>query len=114
MRAIQSSAAMAGAAVAGLLASAFVRIAVAKLGSAITGQASLLWNFGKDLEEMKDHLETISAVLVDAERQSVKEELVRLWLKRLKDAAIDISDMLEEYQDSSDQASAKVRSYCTH
>jgi hypothetical protein len=103
---------MAGAAVAGLLASAFVRIAVAKLGSAITGQASLLWNFGKDLEEMKDHLETMA--MVDAERQSVKEELVRLWLKRLKDAAIDISDMLEEYQDSSDQASAKVRSYCTH
>lgn len=98
-------------ALAGLLASAFVGIAKAKLGSAIAEQASLLWNFGEDLEEMKDHLETISAVLADAERQSVKDELVRLWLKRLKHAAIDISDMLEDYQDTGDQASAKVRGY---
>lgn len=112
MRATQSypRAAMVGV-VAGLLASAFVGIAKDKLGSSIAEQASLLWNFGEDLEEMKDHLETISAVLVDAERRSVKEDLVRLWLKRLRHASIDISDVLEDYQDADDQASAKVRGY---
>jgi hypothetical protein len=31
---------------------------------------------------------------------------VRLWLKRLKDAALDISDMMDDYQDT--QPTAKV------
>jgi hypothetical protein len=99
-------------AVAGLLASAFVSIAKDKLGSAITGQASLLCNFGVDLEDMEDKLDDISAVLEDAERRSVKEKRVQLWLKRLKDVALDISDMLEDYQDTNDQATAKVRRTC--
>ena len=98
-------------AVAGLLTSGFVKIAKDTLGSAIGNQASLLWNFTDDLQEMKDHLETISAALEDAERRSVKEKLVQLLLKRLKDVALDISDVLEDYQDTSDQATAKVRSF---
>ena len=98
--------------VAGLLASAFVSIVKDKLGSAIADQANMLWNFGVDLENMMDVFETISAVLEDAERRSVKEKLVRLWLKRLKDVASDISDMLEDYQDTSDQTTAKVRRAC--
>ncbi|CAN6197930.1 unnamed protein product [Urochloa humidicola] len=93
---------------AGWLTSAVVGIAKDKLASAIKEQANLLWNFGNDLEEMKSVLESISAALQDAERRSVKETLVQLWLKRLKNAALDISDMLEDYQDSSsDQLTAK-------
>jgi hypothetical protein len=38
-------------------------------------------------------------VFKDAEQQSVKKETVQLWLKRLKDAALDISDMMDDYQD---------------
>ena len=98
-------------AVAGLLTSAFVNIAKDKLGSAIAEQANLCWNFGGDLEGMKDALETISAVLEDAERRSGKEKLVQLCLKRLKAVALDISDVLEDYQETSDQATLKVRSY---
>jgi hypothetical protein len=97
-------------AVAGLLTSAFVNIAKDKLGSALAEQANLLWNFGGDLEDMKDVLETISAALEDAERRSGKDKLVQLWLKRLKDVALDISDVLEDCQDTSDQATSKVRS----
>jgi hypothetical protein len=100
-------------AVAGLLASALVGIAKDKLRSAIAEQASLLCNFGDGLEDMMDVLETISAALEDAERRSVKEKLVQLWLKRLKNVAMDISYMLEDYQDTSDQANGKVRSYYT-
>ncbi|WVZ50142.1 hypothetical protein U9M48_001428, partial [Paspalum notatum var. saurae] len=96
-------------AVAGLLTSAFVNLAKDKLGSAIWEQASLLWNFDGDLEDMKDTLETISAALEDAETQSVNNKSVRLLLKRLKHAALDISDILEDYQDTSDQeTTAKV------
>ena len=37
-----------------------------------------------------------------------KEKLVQLWLKRLKHAALDISHMLEDYQDNSGELKAKV------
>lgn len=108
---LQSSpaSAMAHATVAGLLASAFVGIAKDMLSSAIAGQAALLCNLGVDLEDMEDMLEDISAVLEDAERRSIKEKLVQLWLKRLKNVSIDISDMLDDYQDIRDQTTPKVR-----
>ncbi|CAN6226799.1 unnamed protein product [Urochloa humidicola] len=98
---------------AGLLTSAIVGIAKDKLASAIKEPASLLWNFSNDLEDMNSVLESISAALHDAERRSAMEKLVQLWLKRLKHAAMDISDMLQDYQDTSDRLSAKVRTYAS-
>ncbi|RCV38890.1 hypothetical protein SETIT_8G178500v2 [Setaria italica] len=92
---------------AGLLTSAVVGIAKDRLAAAIAEQANLLWNFGDDLKDMNSVLEAISAVLHDAERRSAKEKLVQLWLKRLKHAALDITDMLEDYQDTSDRLTAK-------
>ncbi|GJN10545.1 hypothetical protein PR202_ga28646 [Eleusine coracana subsp. coracana] len=93
--------------VAGLIASAAVKISSDKLCSALSEQAGLLWNFRKDLEDMKDTMESIAAVLKDAEKQSVKNESVRVWLKRLKHAALDISDMMDDYQDATTQPTAK-------
>jgi len=90
-----------------LLTSAIVGIAKDKMASAIAGQANLLWNFGNDLEDMNSVLESISAALQDAKRRSAKEKLVQLWLKRLKHAALDISHMLEDYQDNSGELKAK-------
>jgi hypothetical protein len=91
-----------------LLTSAIVSIAKDKMASAIAGQANLLWNFGNDLEDMNSVLESISAALQDVKRRSAKEKLVQLWLKRLKHAALDISHMLEDYQDNSGELKAKV------
>ncbi|CAL5046357.1 unnamed protein product [Urochloa decumbens] len=92
---------------AGWLTSAVVGIAKDKLASAIKDQANLLWNFGDDLEEMNSVLESIAAVLHDAERRSVQEMLVQKWLKRLRQTALDISDMLEDYQDTCHRLIAK-------
>jgi hypothetical protein len=70
------------------------------------------WYFGDDLEDMKELLESISAALHDAERRSAKERSVQLWLKRLKHAASEISDLLDDYHDtSSDRLTAKVGMY---
>lgn len=96
---------------AGTLTSAIVKIAKDKLASALAEQANLLWNFSDDLEDMNSVLESISAALHDAEKRSAKEERVQLLLKRLKHAATDISDMLEDYQDTSEQLTVKVHSY---
>ncbi|XP_022685039.1 putative disease resistance protein RGA1 isoform X3 [Setaria italica] len=92
---------------AGSLTSAVVGIAKDKLAAAIVEQANSLWNFGDDLEDMNSMLETISAALQDAERRSAKEKLVQLWLKQLKHAALEIADMLEDYQDNSERLTAK-------
>nr|XP_034599032.1 disease resistance protein RGA2-like isoform X1 [Setaria viridis] len=105
-RVIWSSAAMAG--VAGLLTSAIVKMVGDKLGSTIGQQANLVWTFSRDLEHMKDTLESMAAVLKDAERRSIWEDSVQLWLKRLKHAALDISDMLDQVQANSKPTSRKM------
>lgn len=99
--------------VAGLLASAIVTQVGAKLGSVIGDQVSMLCCFEDDMEDMKATLESMEAVLEDAEKKrSIKEEEVRLWLKRLNNAALDISDMIDEsHTDDSKQTHGKVCSY---
>jgi hypothetical protein len=46
------------------------------------------------MEDIKNTLGIVQAVLRDAERRSVREEAVML-----KDAAYDISDMFDEFED---------------
>ncbi|XP_037454543.1 putative disease resistance protein RGA1 [Triticum dicoccoides] len=94
--------------VAGLLASAVVSAVGNKLGSAIGDEVTMLWNFKDDLKDLKDTLQYMEAALKDAERRSVSEELVRLWLNQLKNAAYDISYMLDEFQANSEPASRKM------
>ncbi|XP_006663295.1 disease resistance protein RGA2-like [Oryza brachyantha] len=86
------------AAVGGMLTGAVLTMVSKQIGSAIGGQVKLHWDFDEDLENMKMTLETLEAFLSDAERRSVAEESVRLWLKRLKNAVYDISDMIEVFQ----------------
>nr|XP_034583172.1 uncharacterized protein LOC117846164 [Setaria viridis]TKW40103.1 hypothetical protein SEVIR_1G224100v2 [Setaria viridis] len=50
------------------------------------------------MESIKSMLELVQALLRDAERRSVRKEAVNLWLKMLKNAAHDISDMLDEFE----------------
>ncbi|XP_044955674.1 putative disease resistance protein RGA1 [Hordeum vulgare subsp. vulgare] len=94
--------------VASLLASAVIPVVANKLGSVIGDEVTMLCSFKNDLKELKDTLEYMEAALKDAERRSVMEELVRLWLKRLKNAAYDISYMLDEFQANSEPTSRKI------
>ncbi|VAI51710.1 unnamed protein product [Triticum turgidum subsp. durum] len=94
--------------VAGLLASAVVSAVGNKLGSAIGDEVTMLCSFKDDLQDMKDTLEYMEAALKDAEKRSVTEELVRVWLNRLKHAAYDISYMLDEFKANSEPASRKM------
>uniref|UniRef100_A0A0E0K1Y9 Rx N-terminal domain-containing protein n=1 Tax=Oryza punctata TaxID=4537 RepID=A0A0E0K1Y9_ORYPU len=80
------------------LVSAVLKEVLRKLGSAVGEQIVMRWNLKQDLENIKNTLGMLQAVLRDAERRSVSDEGVSLWLKRLKNAAYDISDMLDEFQ----------------
>jgi hypothetical protein len=90
------------AAVGGMLASAVIKVVIGQIGSAIGGEIKLHKNMKKELQIMKLTLESVEAVLRDAERQSITEEAALLWLKRLKDAMYDISDMLDDFEADTD------------
>jgi aquaporin TIP len=47
---------------------------------------------------MKNKLVTVQAVMVDAENRSHGSESVRLWLKKLKSAAYNIDDTIDELE----------------
>jgi hypothetical protein len=86
------------AALGGLLASAVIKVVIKQIGSAIGGEIKLHKNMKKDLEIMKLTLESVEAVLNDAETRSITDNSALLWLKRLKDAMYDISGMLEDFE----------------
>ncbi|CAL4997866.1 unnamed protein product [Urochloa decumbens] len=92
----------------GLLASAIVTQVGEKLGSVIVDQVTMFCSFKDDMEDMKEMLESMGAALKDAGRRSVREESVKLWLKRLKNAAYHISDMLDQFQDESKHSVGKM------
>jgi hypothetical protein len=90
------------AAVGGFLASAVIKVVIGQIGSAIGGEIKLHKNVKKDLEIMKLTLESVEAVLSDAETRSIRDNSALLWLKRLKDAMYDISGMLDEFEADTD------------
>ncbi|KAM0884053.1 hypothetical protein ACQ4PT_031275 [Festuca glaucescens] len=89
---------MAMAAVGGMLASAVIKLVIGQIHSTIGGEIKLHKNMKKDLENMKMTLESVEAVLSDAERRSVMDQSALLWLERLKDAMYDISCMLDDFE----------------
>ncbi|KAG2659554.1 hypothetical protein PVAP13_1KG364505 [Panicum virgatum] len=80
------------------LVSAVLKEVLRKLGSAVGAQITARWKLRQDMESIKSTLELVQAVLRDAERRSVREEAVGLWLKMLKNAAYDISDMFDDFE----------------
>ncbi|XP_030959678.1 putative disease resistance protein RGA3 [Quercus lobata] len=51
----------------------------------------------KEVEKLKNKLQTVKAVLNDAEKRQVKEEAVKLWLEKLKDACYEMDDVVDEW-----------------
>lgn len=86
------------------LASAVVKEVVNMIRVAAEREASLLWSFKDDLGAMGDTLETINAALRDADAAQgpapAKSDERTLLLGRLKAAAHDIEDLLEEFADA--------------
>lgn len=90
-----------------MLAAAVIKEVVRKLPAllqaSVQGPVKRIKSFKDDLNYMKMTLESIEAAMADAEKRSINDETARLWLKRLKHAAYDISDMFDEFQHGSPQ-----------
>ncbi|KAM0904363.1 hypothetical protein ACQ4PT_018070 [Festuca glaucescens] len=95
-----------------MVASGVIKVVIKEIGSAIKGEFNLPKNLRKDMEKMKVTLESVEAVLSEAERRSITDEPTRLWLKRLKDALYEISDMLDDFEaDSSNLLEGVVKKF---
>ncbi|XP_026423535.1 putative disease resistance protein RGA4 isoform X2 [Papaver somniferum] len=67
------------------------------LGSVAHKEFGLSWGLENELRRLKKTLEKIAPVTDDAENRQETEEVVRVWLRKLKDAAYDVDDVLDEF-----------------
>ncbi|OVA08690.1 hypothetical protein BVC80_1615g11 [Macleaya cordata] len=57
----------------------------------------LAWGVKDDLKKLQHTLDMILAVTDEAEKEQAKTKAVNLWLRRLKDAAYDADDILDQF-----------------
>nr|CAD1828924.1 unnamed protein product [Ananas comosus var. bracteatus] len=88
-----------------------VKGVLGKLGSALWDEIGLLRSFKDDADDLKSDFSAIQVVLLDAEERSssVGKESHGLndWLRKLKDAAYDADDLLDEIRTEAE----KVRGF---
>ncbi|XP_031285409.1 putative disease resistance protein RGA3 [Pistacia vera] len=68
------------------------------LGSRVFHDIELAFGVRNEIRKLGDTVETIEAVLLDAEEQHIKKNhQVTVWLRRLKDAFYDADDLLDDF-----------------
>ncbi|XP_030464000.1 putative disease resistance protein RGA1 [Syzygium oleosum] len=65
-------------------------------GSFASQKIQLLCGTKDELQSLEDTIQTIQAVLLDAEKQQWHSNQVKFWLNRLKDMLYDIQDLLDD------------------
>nr|DAD29623.1 TPA_asm: hypothetical protein HUJ06_031091 [Nelumbo nucifera] len=76
--------------------SAAMRVILIKLGS-VFKEFAIIKGVNKELEKLGSTLSTIEAVLQDAEEKQINSPEVKNWLGKLRDAAYDADDVLDEF-----------------
>ncbi|KAI8534504.1 hypothetical protein RHMOL_Rhmol10G0095000 [Rhododendron molle] len=82
---------------ADVLLSSLLRTILTNLTSSALQQFGIAWGLETELQNLASTLSTIQAVLVDAEAKQWTNEAVRDWLRKLKDSAYDIDNVLDEF-----------------
>ncbi|KAL6334517.1 hypothetical protein AAG906_018008 [Vitis piasezkii] len=86
------------------MADALLYIVLDRLGSLIQQQihqeVSLVVGVETEIQSLTDTLQIVRANVADAEKRQVKEELVKVWLQKLKDIAYQMDDVLDEWSTS--------------
>ncbi|TXG70364.1 hypothetical protein EZV62_005299 [Acer yangbiense] len=80
------------------LVSPIVDLLLGKLSSLAYQQFSLIYGVKNDLKKLQRTLNTIKAVLLDAEEQQLHNRQVGVWLEELKDVCYDAEDVFDEFQ----------------
>ncbi|XP_047337444.1 putative disease resistance protein RGA1 [Impatiens glandulifera] len=71
---------------------------LSNLAPLIQDEFSLVWSFKEEVQKLSSTLSAINAVLKDAERKTVREkdEQTEDWLRKLKDVAYEVRDIMDE------------------
>ncbi|KAJ9692799.1 hypothetical protein PVL29_011746 [Vitis rotundifolia] len=81
------------------MADALVSIVLERLASVleqqIRQQVTLVVGVESEVDNLKSTLQSIRAVLADAEKRQFSEELVKVWLERLKDISYQMDDVVD-------------------
>lgn len=71
---------------------------IKKVGSTIWEEVGLFWGVKNDLKKLQNLLQTIRAVLDDAEGRMIHDKALHKSLRDLKDTAIDADDVVDNFQ----------------
>lgn len=71
---------------------------VGKLASLAVQEVNLAWGVRSQVEELKDTMSTIRAVLLDAEKKQAKDHRLSIWLGKLKDVFYEAEDVVDEVE----------------
>ncbi|XP_012703761.1 putative disease resistance protein At1g50180 [Setaria italica] len=67
-------------------------------------EVSMLLGVSGEIEKLEENMEGINkAFLADAERRRVTDQSVQRWVRKLKDAMYDATDIIDEYQLEADK-----------
>lgn len=69
-----------------------------KLGSLALEEFFLVWGLRSEVEEIKETMVAIKAVLLDADQRGSQDLLIEAWLGELKDVLYDIEDAVDEME----------------
>ncbi|XP_043714810.1 putative disease resistance protein RGA1 [Telopea speciosissima] len=75
---------------------AVLRVVLQNINSLLQQEFGLVWGVDREMRRLSDILITIRDVLEDAEMKQFKDKAIKSWLKKLKDAAYDADDILDE------------------
>lgn len=77
--------------------SALIKLVCEKVASKVLKELGALASVEKEFKRLENTLLTIQDVLEDAEARQVKEKALKRWLRKLKDVAFDMDDVLDEF-----------------
>ncbi|KAF4354708.1 hypothetical protein G4B88_029552 [Cannabis sativa] len=67
------------------------------LGSEAVKHISLIWGVEDEVEDLKETISTIQAVLLDAERKQSHNNQVKNWLQRLSTVVFKADDLMDDF-----------------
>ncbi|PPD90241.1 hypothetical protein GOBAR_DD12810 [Gossypium barbadense] len=93
------------------LVSVVVNIILDNLNSLFLEEMGLAGSLKKELQSLESTLTTIQAVLHDAEEKQWKSEAIKNWLGKLKQAAYDLEDVLDDFKTEAQRRRSKVSTF---
>ena len=78
------------------------------LGSITLPEVKLAFGVKIEIENLKNTVSTVQAVILDAEKQSSHSHLIKDWLRKLKDVLHDADDLLDDFSTQGNEKEEEI------